>query len=57
MLATIVNPSANTVQVLALIAAIVFGVSTLVSLRPLAHGQALLSAGLTLLALAIMWFA
>ena len=57
MLATIVNPSANAVQTLALIAAIAFALAALRALRPLAHGQALIAIGLVLLALSVMWLA
>jgi len=56
MLALIVNASQNALQILALAAAIVFGLATLASLRPpIVHVQTLVAAGLTLLALAIMW--
>jgi len=55
ILATIVTPSPNTEQVLALIALIVFGVAALVSLGTRTYYAVLVSAGLALLAAAILW--
>jgi hypothetical protein len=54
-LATIVNPSVNAEQLLALIALIVFGVAALVSLSTRTYYAVLVSAGLALLAAAILW--
>jgi hypothetical protein len=54
-LATIVTPSANTEQLLALIALIVFIVAALVAAGTRTFYAALMSAGLALLAGAILW--
>jgi hypothetical protein len=54
---TIVNASANTVQILALVAAIVFGVAAILSLRPSTFVRGLFAIGLAFVALSIMFFA
>jgi hypothetical protein len=54
-LATIVTPSVNTEQLLALIALIVFIVAALVAASTRTFYAALMSAGLALLAAAILW--
>jgi hypothetical protein len=54
-LATIVTPSANTEQLLALIALIVFIVAALAAAATRTYYGALISAGLALLAGAILW--
>jgi hypothetical protein len=54
-LATIVTPSVNTEQLLALIALIVFIVAALVAVTTRTYYAVLISAGLALLAGAILW--
>jgi hypothetical protein len=54
-IATIVTPSAHTEQLLALIALIVFIVAALVAAGTRTFYAALISAGLALLAGAILW--
>jgi hypothetical protein len=54
-LATIVTPSANTEQLLALIALIVFGVAALVALGARTYYAVLMAGGLAVLAAAILW--
>jgi hypothetical protein len=54
-IATIVTPSANTEQLLALIALIVFIVAALAAAGTRTFYAALISAGLALLAAAILW--
>jgi uncharacterized membrane protein len=54
-LATIVTPSANTEQLLALIAVIVFGVAALVALGTRTYYAVLMAGGLAVLAAAILW--
>jgi hypothetical protein len=54
-LATIVTPSANTEQLLALIALIVFIVAALAAAGTRTFYAALMAAGLALLAGAILW--
>jgi hypothetical protein len=54
-LATIVTPSAHTEQLLALIALIVFIVAALVAVTTRTYYAVLISAGLALLAAAILW--
>jgi hypothetical protein len=54
-LATIVTPSANTEQLLALIALIVFIVAALAAVGTRTYYGALISIGLALLAGAILW--
>jgi hypothetical protein len=55
LLATIVTPSVNTEQLLALIALIVFIVAALVAVSTRTYYAVLISAGLALLAAAILW--
>jgi len=54
-IATIVTPSANTEQLLALIAAIVFAVAALVALGTRTYYAVLMAGGLAVLAAAILW--
>jgi hypothetical protein len=54
-IATIVTPSANTEQLFALIALIVFIVAALVAVTTRTYYAVLISAGLALLAAAILW--
>jgi hypothetical protein len=54
-LATIVTPSVNAEQLLALIALIVFIVAALVAMTTRTYYAVLTSAGLALLAAAILW--
>jgi hypothetical protein len=53
--ATIVTPSANTEQLLALIALIVFGVAALAALATRTYYAVLTAGGLAVLAAAILW--
>ena len=55
MFGTIVNASQNTVQILALIAAIAFGVAALLSLKPTKIVRALFAIGLAFVALSVMF--
>lgn len=54
-LATIVTPSANIEQLLALIAIIVFGLAALVALGTRTYYAVLMAGGLAVLAAAILW--
>jgi hypothetical protein len=54
-IATIVSPRANTEQLLALIALFVFIVAALVAVTTRTYYAVLISAGLALLAAAILW--
>jgi hypothetical protein len=54
-LATIVTPSVNTEQLMALIALIVFIVAALVAVGTRTYYAVLISAGLALLSAAILW--
>jgi hypothetical protein len=55
VLATLVNASANTVQIMALVAAIAFGVAAVLSLRPSKFIRGLFALGGMFLALSIMF--
>jgi hypothetical protein len=54
-IATIVTPSANTEQLLALIALIVFGVAAIAALMTRTYYAVLIAGGLAVLAAAILW--
>lgn len=55
MIATIVSQSANAVQVFALVALILFVISTVANLAVKAWGIAVLTAGLALLSAAVLF--
>ena len=55
MLATIVNPSLNTLQLFALIAVILFGVAGVIALMEKTVWAVLLCAGLVFLSLAVLF--
>lgn len=55
MIATIVNASSNAVQLFALIAVILFAISTVANIAAKATGLAILTAGLAFVALAILF--
>jgi hypothetical protein len=54
-IATIVTPSANTEQLLALIAVIVFGVAAIAAAVTRTYYAVLIAGGLAVLAAAILW--